>query len=236
MPDASPQPDRAPDRGIDMSPSPDLAPDTAPQAGASCPATDDALMLCLRFENTMVDESQPPATVTSGNVAYEDGLADTALRMDALSELHAEPGWGDNLDLEFTLEAWIRPERLPVDMQRFGVFDEESHFGLFLLPNGAIRCSSSGAVVLAPNAAMAGQWTAVSCTASANTLTLYINGVDRGQAQMDGNANGVPTTLVIGGNHPSGDLFEGLIDNMRVWSRARTPAEVCAYAPGCPAP
>jgi hypothetical protein len=234
--DSGPPRDVAPDRPGDAG-GPDRGPDMLePPGSMPCPADDPSLMLCLRFENNLVDDSAPAATVTASGVSYEPGPTDQAVRLTDSSLVRADPGWGGNLDLEFTLEAWIRPERLPLDVQRFGIFDEETHFALFLLPDGGIRCSSSGAAVVAPNAVTAGLWAAVSCTASNNALVLWVDGVKQGEAQMDGNANGSTFVLGIGGNLPSGDAFEGLIDNVRVWARARTPEEVCAFVPGCVSP
>ena len=236
LPDSSPPRDLGPDRNVDAGVA-DRGGDMLEQAGSvSCPADDPSLMLCLRFENNLADESAPAATLTASGVTYEPGPTDQAVRLGASSLFRADPGWGGNLDLDFTVEAWIRPERLPSDVQRFAMFDEENHFGLFLLPDGAVRCSSSGAAVVAPNAVTAGLWAAISCTASNNTLVLWVDGVKQGEATMDGIANGATSVLGIGGNLPSGDAFEGMIDNVRVWARGRSPEEVCAYVPGCVSP
>jgi hypothetical protein len=168
--------------------------------------------------------------VTGSNVSYEPGVDNLAARLGSSSVMRAASGWGA-VDTVFTLEAWIRPDRLPASGERMGILDEEDHFGLFLLPGGAVNCSSSGADALVSAAVAVGRWTAVACTASANNLVLWIDGVARAQGQMDGNSNGTPTTLGIGGNLPSGDPWEGLIDNVRVWSSARTAQQIAAHRP-----
>jgi hypothetical protein len=55
---------------------------------------------------------------------------------------------------------------------------------------------------------------------------LWIDGVARDSAQMDGMSNGTPDVLEIGGNIPSGDPFVGLMDNLRVWNRARSAQQI----------
>ena len=45
--------------------------------------------------------------------------------------------------------------------------------------------------------------------------------------------------MAIGSNvqsaeRPNLDSFDGLLDNLRIWRRARTPAEVCQSAHSCP--
>jgi hypothetical protein len=234
-PDRTPDlsPDLTPDRPADTAPdtTPDRAPDTGP--AASCPTGDPSLLLCLRFEGSLADESSPAATVTGSNITFESGIDTLAARLGTASLLRAAQGWGA-VDTVFTLEAWIRPDRLPGAGDRMGIIDSEAHFGIFLLPGGTISCSSSGGEATASAAAAAGRWTAVACTASANTLVLWIDGVARDQAPMDGNSNGTPSTLGIGGNLPSGDPWEGLIDNVRVWSTARTAQQISAHTPPSP--
>ncbi len=230
-------PDLAPDVGPDHPPdtSPDTAPDRAPDtslAGA-CPSGDAALLICLSFEGSLVDPSEPRATVTGSNIAFEVGISDLAVRMGTSSVIRVGVGWGSIRD-DFTLEAWVRPDRLPTGDQRMGVLDEDSHFGLFVYPGGRVVCSSSGAEVEAQNAVAVGAWTGLACTASGDTLVLWVNGVARDQDQTDGMSNGGTSVLGIGGNLPSGDPFEGSIDNVRVWNQARTAPQICAQSPSCP--
>jgi Concanavalin A-like lectin/glucanases superfamily len=237
-PEVAPSDARTLDLGTDSTPDDaavDTTPDRAPDTGtaASCPTGDPSLLICLRFEGSLVDESTPAATVTGTNLTFEAGMDNLAARLASSSVVRAAQGWGA-LDTVFTLEAWIRPDRLPTGSERMGILDEDSHFGLFLLPGGTIRCSSSGAEALASAAVAVGQWTAVACTASANRLVLWIDGVARAEGQMDGLSNGTPTTLGIGGDLPSGDPWEGLIDNLRVWSSARTAQQISAHTPAPP--
>ena len=233
--------DRAPDLAPDVGPDrpPDTPPDTAPDRAAdtslagACPTGNAALLICLSFEGSLVDPSEPRATVTGSNIAFEAGISDVAVRMGTSSVIRVGAGWG-SIPGDFTLEAWVRPDRLPTGDQRMAVLDEESHFGLFVYPGGRVVCSSTGAEVEAQNAVAVGAWTGLACTASGDTLVLWVNGVARDQQQTDGMSNGGTSALGIGGNLPSGDPFEGSIDNVRVWNQTRTAPQICAQSPSCP--
>ncbi len=220
--------DRAPDTAIDTAP--DRAPDTGPVA--TCPG-DSSLLLCLRFEGALVDESAPAATVTGSNLGYQSGTDSQAIRLASSSLLRAAAGWG-SFASAFTLEVWIRPDRLPSSGDRMGLFDAEGRFGLFLLPGGGVSCSSPGGEAIAAGVVSAGRWSAVACTASGSTLTLWIDGQAEDQAYFDGLSSGSPAALAIGGNLPSGDPFEGMIDNVRVWSVARNAQQIAAHQPASP--
>ena len=82
-----------------------------------------------------------------------------------------------------------------------------------------------------------GVWTHVACTYGAGTTTIYINGVSQFQAGGGGAlATGGNTGVSIGGDNPagSGSRLIGMIDQLRILSRARTAAEICADAQACP--
>jgi hypothetical protein len=79
-----------------------------------------------------------------------------------------------------------------------------------------------------------GQWTAVTCTATSTTLTAWVDGLQRNQATLDGSPTGATANLAIGSNNPSGDAFEGLMDNVRVWNTLRTAPQICQASLGCP--
>lgn len=239
----SPPPDAGPpDLPRDLSPDlpPDLPIDRPPDVTVDlpvavmkgiCPAGESALLLCLRFENTLADDSAPAAAVT-GTISYEPGPGDTAGRVGPASVVRVSQGWG-TVGGSFTLEAWVRPDRLPSGAQRMGLLDEESHFGLFILPGGTLACYSAGTGVSVTNAVNVGQWSAVACTAGGGALTAWVNGVQRSQVSLGGGAGGTTANLAIGSNNPSGDTFEGLMDNVRVWNTVRTGPQICQAALGC---
>lgn len=208
--------------------------EVAPELGkAVCPANEKALVLCLRFEDALFDESAPPAQVTERGLVYAPGLTGSAGRfdMDTDVDVAAAAGLGTGA---FTIEAWLRPQRLPASGQRAGIVDRERHFGMFMLPGGDVECSVGASKAVASGALEVGQWSAVACTFDGSTVVAYSGGMSRSTA---GGASlemivGQPD-MAIGRNSPTGDHFSGLIDNVRLWNVSRTQAQICASALGC---
>jgi hypothetical protein len=201
---------------------------------ASCPQDED-LRLCLRFEKTLEDESLPPAHLVGEPLVYEAGPTGMAVRAGAESLVRADKDLG-TVGKDFTAEAWVRVDRFPEAGQRAGVIDKQLHFGLFILPGGDVACTAYGATATAKGALTQGQWAAAACRAQDGALTVWIDGVSRDQASFLIPLSLGPEKLSIGSNHPSGDPLYGLLDNVRVWTRARDAAEICAGALDCRQP
>ena len=90
-----------------------------------------------------------------------------------------------------------------------------------------------------------GRWTSVALTYDGATQRLYINGRAVASHAASGRIQAPRNPLWIGGNHPYGEHFDGLIDEVRVYDRAlsaravradmaapvkRVPGLVAAYA------
>ena len=224
-------PDAPPDRPIDT-PRISLPIFPPTRLAVTCPS-DSSLLVCLRLEGNLTDESSPAATLASSNISYETGVDAQAVRLGTSSLLRVNSGSG-TITTSITLEAWLRVDRMPTSSQRAALFDEEGRIGVFLHPGGTVTCAVLGNTATATNALTTGQWSSVACTVQGASLTLWINGVQRGQTTTSAIPNDPTTTLGIGGNLPSGDPFEGLMDNIRIWNRARTAQEICDHAPSCP--
>jgi hypothetical protein len=209
-------------------------PNAALARKGSCP-DGEALLLCLSFEQQLIDEAMPSAQLTGEPLVYEAGPTGMAVRAGAETLVRADRGVGA-VGKSFTAEAWMRVDRFPEAGQRAGVIDKQSHFGLFVQPGGDVTCAAYGATATARKAAAVGEWLSAACTADGNTLTIFINGVSRDEATFLLPLNLGPDALAIGSNQPAGDPIYGLIDNVRVWNRARAAAELCADALGCSKP
>ena len=88
--------------------------------------------------------------------------------------------------------------------------------------------------VRAPGSVTTGGWHHVACVHSEilNVIEIYVNGADVGGGAMNGDLTTANTDgTTIGSNSPcdlSGcaDVLDGLIDTLRVWSRALTAGEI----------
>jgi hypothetical protein len=72
-----------------------------------------------------------------------------------------------------------------------------------------------------------GVWTHVAVTSDGATMRLYLNGVQAATAAVSGQLAPSAGALRIGGNTVwQGEYFDGTIDDVRIFDRARTGAEV----------
>ncbi|MFA7602290.1 MAG: LamG domain-containing protein, partial [Novosphingobium sp.] len=149
------------------------------------------------------------------------------------------------LDLreDVTIEFWLNPERMadtwtPIVYK--GNDAGQRGFSVWYHRNGYIHVStqrggSDDALATANNSVPMGQWTHVTAVIERSTgnLHIYLNGelaVTRTIATTPHNGSAA-TPLYIGASSETNDAyqkFEGAIDELRVWNRSRSAAEVQA--------
>ena len=220
-----------PDAGVDAQADGDAA------SPAFCDPSDPNLLVCMRFEDAAVNEvdgaPQPTAPV---GLTFVQGRVGQGVSMGAASfvSMPDDPRWYTSA---FALEAWVNARALPPDGGRAGIIDSEGRYSIFLYESGRIACSGT-VRIYGPNLS-ADSWTHLACVLDGSQLTLYVNGTavatasDAGAGTNEGGtADGAPVvaTTNIGSNAPSGDLFFGAIDEVRIFRAARTPAQVAAAA------
>jgi len=147
-----------------------------------------------------------------------------------------------------TLEAWVNPSANAGtsvnDGWRTVIMKERSTTGLAYglysndgdsnpsRPAGYIR--NNGTDVEAANgpAVPLGVWTHLAVTYDGTTLRLYVNGVLRNSVAAAGGITASTAPLRIGGNTvfsvPGTEYFAGLIDEVRIYNRALSAAEITA--------
>jgi hypothetical protein len=69
-------------------------------------------------------------------------------------------------------------------------------------------------------------WTHLAVTYDGQTLTLYVNGAPAGSKAQTGLVPTSAGVLRIGGNGIWPEWFSGLIDNVRIYNRALTQAQI----------
>ena len=80
----------------------------------------------------------------------------------------------------------------------------------------------------ASRAAPANRWSHLAVTYDGHSLRLYANGSEVSSRSVTGGIKSTGDPLWIGGNHPYGEYFRGLIDEVRVYNRALGSSEVRA--------
>jgi hypothetical protein len=71
-------------------------------------------------------------------------------------------------------------------------------------------------------------WTHLAATYNGSVLRLYVNGVQVKTRTLSGSIQTSASALRIGGNSIWGEYFSGLIDEVRIYNRSLTAAEIQA--------
>jgi chitodextrinase len=130
-----------------------------------------------------------------------------------------------------TLEAWVNPSALgsswrdvlfkeqPGDM----VYSLYAHDGV--RPLGQVFIGGEKNVLGTAGLPLNG-WTHLAVTYDGASLRLYVNGALAQTAPLSGTIAGSTGVLHIGGNSVWGEYFQGLIDEVRVYNRALSQADI----------
>jgi hypothetical protein len=219
----------------DASAPPDAVPPPPDAAPVMCPSDRSDLVVCLPFEGSVTNMVAQPLTVTSKNIAFSPGPMGQAASLGSTSGIHVSES--PVLDAQtLTVEAWLSPRSLPAAGKRAGIVDNDLEYSMFLTSGGGISCSVGLIAVEAPGVVVPGKWTSVACTYDSSSITVFVDG-----AQV-ASGRSAPINIfgfegvTVGQNNPSGDNYDGLIDNVRIWRLRRTPSELCAAAMSCSSP
>jgi hypothetical protein len=147
---------------------------------------------------------------------------------------------GDANDLDFTtaftLEAWVYPTALGSNRWRNVLIKERSggevynlyahsdtnRPAVFVVPTASSQPSEArGTSQLAVNA-----WSHLAATYDGTTLRLYVNGVQVATRAMTAPLLTSSGALRLGGNSVWGEYFQGRLDEVRLYNRALTAAEI----------
>jgi hypothetical protein len=135
------------------------------------------------------------------------------------------------LTTAMTLEAWVRPTTSA--SWRCALLKETSGglaYGLYASdgsgrPSGYVRVGSE-IDATAPSAITLNTWTHLAATYDGTTLRLFVNGTQVATRALTGSIASSTQPLRIGGNQVWGEYFSGLIDEVRVYNRALSAAEI----------
>ncbi len=187
---------------------------------------------------TAVDSSGNTNTGTLQNAAWT-----TAGRYGSGFSFNGADSWitiadAPSLDLStgMTLEAWVYPTSL--SGWRTVILKEIPGglaYGLYAhdnAPNPASYVHLTGATLgdglAGPTQLPLNTWTHLAATYDGSTQRLYVDGVQVASEPLGGSMVSSSDVLRIGGNSVWGEHFSGVIDEVRVYNRALTAAEIQA--------
>ncbi len=131
-----------------------------------------------------------------------------------------------------TLTAWIKPT---VNLTGFTTVIQKQPDAYLLnasnqsgarFPGGGGTTSGGWQYVSGTSASPINAWTHLAVTYDSTILRLYVNGTQVATQPANGTIQTTTSPLWIGGNSPYGEYFVGVLDDVRVYNRALTAAEI----------
>jgi hypothetical protein len=173
------------------------------------------------------------AGTISGAAWTTSGRYGSALNFDGVNDwVTVADAAALDLTNRMTLSAWVRPDSL--QGYRSLIFKETSaNVAYSLYAHDGTRPASwvytnqyrstAGGSALPLNA-----WSHLAATYDGSALRLFLNGVQVSQTSFAQNMITSTQPLRIGGDNIWGEYFDGLIDEVRIYNRALTAAEIQA--------
>ena len=185
--------------------------------------------------STVTDVSGNGNTGTiSGAVRSASGRYGGALWFDGENDLVTIPD-ANSLDLSdaMTLEAWVRPEALGTSW-RTALVKEQSNALAYALyahtnfggPSGHVYTRDADRRARAAAVLPLASWSHVAATYDGSTIRVYRDGTEIATETVTGAITASSGPLRIGGTQLWSEWFEGMIDEVRVYNRALSVAEI----------
>jgi PKD repeat protein len=138
-----------------------------------------------------------------------------------------------DLSAAMTLEGWVKPDLLSRPWQSLFVKEGPNTlaYALYLTGGGTAQLNAwwTDSQGLYAPPVQQGVWTHVAVTAGANTMRLYVNGTQVRSKAISGSLPATSGALRIGGNAVwSNEFFDGALDDVRIYNRALSAAEIQA--------
>ena len=231
------------DDGVDPVDPADPGAPTVPTA-RWCPTSDSHLKLCVDFDDQVGltgDGSSRHHTVVSSGLTVMDREGEQAALMSDASQLTVAETTDLDITSALTVAMFVRPAHVPAFGQAFWALDNNKQYAISYQDTTKFRCglgtkTVDSALWFAPD-----HWHHVACTFDLSTemLKIYVDGYVAGCRQV---SNPIATDghegLAIGANVNAGpsftEKFVGGIDNVAVFDRTLTSAELCTAAGGGP--
>ena len=176
-------------------------------------------------DGVLVNGTSWSSTATFGTAANFDGTND---RIDVPDS--------NSLDLTsgMTLEAWVRPtanssyrtvvlKEVPGELS-YALYSADSDHGT--RPSGWVRLNNSSRFADGTASIPLNVYTHIAVTFNGTTLAMYVNGILATTTNVAGTIQTSAFPLRIGGNTVWGEYFRGQIDEVRIYSRALSQAEI----------
>jgi hypothetical protein len=169
-----------------------------------------------------IREATWTTTGKNGKALKFDGVNDWVTINDA-ADLH--------LGSAMTLEAWVNPTansgwRTAIMKERSGDLDWALYSSGTAKPSAWANTAGGMGSVTGPTAPALNTWTHLAATYDATTIRLYVNGTQVATAARTGTLTNSTGALRLGGNSLWGEWFAGQLDDVRVYAKVLTAAQI----------
>ena len=178
---------------------------------------------------TIADESGANDGITGGATRTNTGRFGRALSFDGDDDMASVPDSAPlDLTAQMTIEAWVRPRA--ASGWRTVIFKEAGGlaYGLYANSDDDTPSANIGSDPGARGTTdlVADKWAHLAATYDGTTLRLYVNGTAVGTRTLPDALGAGDGPLTFGANNVWGERFRGLIDEVRVYGRALSAAEI----------
>lgn len=207
----------------------------SPAVLAACSPPSPDLIAWWRAEGSAAEARGVHPGSLAGSIGFAAGKVGQAFSFGGAGFIHVPDNPQFHCDSALTLHAWILPSSVSAVQQiisRFGPLGQYA-YQLGLYPGGYLRSDISAdgsdyAVLFSPAGAIAeGQWHHVAMTLDGHDWRLFVNGSEVASDSATlfplNSSSTVPLTI---GATDGIQMFQGLIDEPAVHSRALTPSEI----------
>lgn len=214
---------------------------------------DAATMVFYQFEEnvgreTLDSGSDGRAAYFVGGSSWTQGLFGHGLGLDGSSGyVYVDTATAptlNNYSGPFTAQLWINPSA-PLSGNKTFLHKGNGNFAwiityqsgqlIFAAENGTgISCGTNA--VCAATSIAANQWNFVTATYDGTTLSLYLNGTLLGSVIDTGGYGINADPMIIGSYQGTSQFFGGVVDDVRLYSYVRSPAQIAADAAGATSP
>ncbi|MDX2023549.1 MAG: LamG domain-containing protein [Deltaproteobacteria bacterium] len=197
--------------------------------GPGCDPNNSDLQFCLAFEGSLRDLSSN-AVVVTGEPAFMPGADGAAYWVKNAVGLQT-PATSLFALSRLSLDMWVKLQAWP-ETQTQVLVAVPDVMSLFITGKGELVCDVGNIRATGPlRDVQLGQWQGVACVYDGQGITMFINGISVGSRTDPGFEPTVTKAPLFVGTALDYDPFTGGLDNVRLWSRRLTPAELCKSAP-----
>jgi len=171
-------------------------------------------------------------TATAVNATWATGQFGGAVSLGGTNSEVDPPALGTFYRTGFTFEAWVYKQTTKLDVGIVGTWVGNQGGGAMLWSDhltGDYRLAlgtNLSNYIDSGRTPTVGQWQFVAGTYDGTTARIYVDGVQAASAPFTGSIGNSNTWRIGAYGSPAGGFFDGKIDNVRIYNRALSPAEI----------